>query len=338
MFKEVVFLRKGENACTHYRVDLPVKHLFSLGFKVSSVDSINLHNVVDKAYIFGRACLYSELNVFRDIKKRGGTVIYEIDDNLLDLPDWNPASAFYLKHQVVIRNFLREADFVIVTNECLKEAYHRYNPNIVIVDNYIDFDYLNQDVEIDLRNKEFKKVSIDILKDRFCLLWGGSTSHKADLKVLERGLIRFLKLHPDMLLIAIHTINKPILNQVSPDQIFLIPAVPPESYLALLHKLPANLGFAPLRNCPFNRCKSRLKAIEYMASGIVPVVSKVQPYLEILEKTLYDSLLVEDSDWFNVLENIYHLWEFSIIKKSISSWAHEHYDIKNSNWKEALFS
>ena len=69
MSREIIFLKKADNACTHYRVTIPAKHLQSLGVQVSlvdSVDEINLSEVKDKIYIFGRSCLYHELDKFRE--------------------------------------------------------------------------------------------------------------------------------------------------------------------------------------------------------------------------------------------------------------------------------
>ena len=103
--RPIIFLKKGINACTHYRVDIPNNYLKQLKEDISiikSVDEINLSTIKDQIFIFGRACLKKELEIFREIKRRGGIVIYEVDDDLLDLPYWNPASTFYLKVQVFI--------------------------------------------------------------------------------------------------------------------------------------------------------------------------------------------------------------------------------------------
>lgn len=341
MNREVIFLKKADNACTHYRVTIPAKHLQSLDVRVSLINSVNqidLSKVQDKIYIFGRSCLYSELDKFREIKKNGGIAVYEIDDDLLDLPFWNPASPFFLKAQVVIRNFLREADHVIVTTEPLKQNCRKFNSNVSIIDNYIDFDYLNELVLPNIINRESGVVSRHALRDRFLLLWGGSITHKVDLKVAQKQLIHFFKKYPEAGLIAIHTLNKEIFHSLDINQLYLIPAVQPSQYLSLLNTLPANIGIAPLANYPFNLCKSRLKIIEYMSAGIVPLASNLEPFSRTLKDSMYKNLLCSDKGWFPKLEDAYNCWEFSIIKDNVKSFARENFDIKKSNWLQVLSS
>lgn len=339
MTREVTFLKKSDNACTHYRTLIPAKHLQQKGVKVTLVNSvgeIDLSNVKDKIYIFGRSCLYFELDVFREIKQRGGIVIYEIDDDLLDLPSWNPSSGFFLKVQVVIRNFLREANHVIVTTEALKKSFQKFNKNISVVDNYIDFDHESLENLPKITNKLSEPVSIESLKGRFLLLWGGSITHKIDLKILEHPLISFFKKYPEAGLIAVHTLNRALFNALSPDQLFLVSAVYPRHYLSLLKLLPANIGLAPLADHPFNLCKSRLKVIEYMSAGLVPLSSKIGPYAQTLESTLYSNFLCIDAEWLSKIENAYNFWEFKIVRESVTSYAQRNFDIEQSNWCEVL--
>ncbi len=341
MDREVIFLRKSNNACTHYRVEVPLAYLQRQGIKsnaVNSLSEVDLNNVKDKIFIFGRSCLYSELEVFRQIKERGGIAVYEIDDDLLDLPSWNPASAFFLKVQVVIRNFLREADHVIVTTEDLKKSFRKFNGKISVIDNYIDFSYLNNPVSPNITNKAGEQISRHSLESRFLLLWGGSVTHKVDLKILERHLVTFFKKYPEAGLIAIHTLNRSIFNALDVNQLFLVSAVLPDQYLALLKTLPANTGLAPLADYPFNHCKSRLKVIEYMSASMVPLASKIGPYEKTLSNTIYRNFLCSDNEWFERFEDAYNHWEFSIITDSVSSHAKKNFDIKHSNWIEVLSS
>jgi glycosyltransferase involved in cell wall biosynthesis len=44
--------------------------------------------------------------------------------------------------------------------------------------------------------------------------------------------------------------------------------------------LSMDIGLGPLRDTPFNRAKSDLRAREYMALGIVPVLPYLRPYYQ----------------------------------------------------------
>ncbi len=337
--RTITFLKRGNNGCTHYRVEIPARFLRKNGFQVNiinSISEIDFLNVKDKIFIFGRACTYSELDAFRKLKQLGAIVVYEIDDDLLELPSWNQASLYFLRVQVVIRDFLREASHVIVTTKNLRQNFLLLNRNISVIDNYIDFDYLSENVAFEILDKENKKIDLSVLRNRFLIFWGGSITHREDLKILEKQLPIFLKKHPEVGLVAVHCLNKKIYNEISNDQLFLIPAVLPDKYLALLNQIPASIGLAPLVNHSFNFCKSRLKIIEYMAAQMAPFASNFGPYAETLNNTPFQNFLCNGQDWLPKLEDIYAHSEFSILKESVLTYAQEHFDIKQSNWITVL--
>jgi len=336
--RTVTFLKRGNNGCTHYRVDLPAKFLRKQGFKVDVIDDVSKINfsILSDTYVFGRSCTYKELEIFRKLKQIGITVIYEIDDNLLDLPSWNQTSTHFLRVQVVIRDFLREANYVIVTTEDLRQSFLTFNKKIVVVDNYIDFDYLDAACTFEIKNKVGETVNVDSLKDRFLLLWAGSVTHHEDLKILGRHLPVFLKKHSNAALVAVHFLNKEIYNAISTEQLFVIPAVLPDKYLALLNKIPAKIGLAPLVEHPFNICKSRLKVIEYASTQLAPLASNFGPYVKCLKQTPFSEFLCNNLDWGAKFEKMYTQTEFSILRESLLSYAQEHFDIKKSNWVQVF--
>ena len=340
MFKSIIFLKKGINACTHYRVDLPSKHLSSLNFNVILKETIKAEDLIDVSesiFVFGRACSYDELNLFREIKQRGAKVVYELDDNLLDLPSSNPATIFYLSKQGYIRSFIREADHVIVTNSSLKKALQNYNQKISCVDNYLDLDYLSIEATPNLFDKHSKKLDFSVFDGRFVILWAGSITHRDDLRMLSKQLLAFLRQHPEALLVAVHSLNKELLVHIPTEQLCLVSAVPPVQYLNLLNQLPADVGLAPLHRHPFNDCKSRLLVIEYMASRIVPLASNLAPYREALENTPFNDLLCL-GNWYEKLERLKNEVDLRILKESLVQFCHDHFTINHSNWSNVFLN
>jgi len=340
MIKSIIFLKKGINACTHYRVDIPAKFLTQLNFNVRIKETIQAEdlNDIDKTiFVFGRAASYDELNLFREIKHRGATVVYELDDNLLDLPSGNPATIFYLSKQGYIRSFIREANHVIVTNEALKKVLQNYNRQISCVDNYLDLDYARIECSPNLFDKHSKRLDASIFDGRFVILWAGSITHRDDLRVLSKPLLAFLHKYPEALLVAVHSLNKELLVHISNEQLCLVSAVPPTQYLNLLSKLSADVGLAPLCRHPFNECKSRLRVIEYMASSIIPLASNLGPYREILEGTPFADLLCSVG-WYEKLEWLKNEVNLEVLKEHLSQFCRERFIIQNSNWADVFIN
>lgn len=338
MFKPIIFLKKGENACTHYRVDIPVKFLKSLGFNIEVKESIqaeDLNNIAGNIFIFGRAASYAELTLFRELKHRGAITVYELDDNLLDLPAGNPATPHYLSKQGYIRSFIREADHVIVTNRALKKAFQKYNQKISCIDNYLDLDYLTGDCTPNLFNRRSESLDPSIFNDRFVILWAGSATHRDDLRILSRQVLAFLRKYPEALFIAVHSLNKELLMRIPDEQLCLVSAVPSTQYLDLLSILPADVGLAPLKRDSFNECKSRLRVIEYMATRIVPLASNFGPYREVLENTHFKDLLCF-GDWFEKLEWLKNEVNLEVLSGSLVQFCQDHFTIDHSDWSGVL--
>ncbi|MFH1573081.1 MAG: hypothetical protein ABIG68_03815, partial [Acidobacteriota bacterium] len=74
------------------------------------------------------------------MRSRFRKVIYEIDDNLLEVPDTNPNRSISVQFQDRIIAALQEADAVTVTTEALREKLSRYGGRFHVLPNCIDPD------------------------------------------------------------------------------------------------------------------------------------------------------------------------------------------------------
>jgi hypothetical protein len=68
-------------------------------------------------------------------------------------------------------------------------------------------------------------------------------------------------------------------------------------YPQSLINMALDIGLCPLRDTPFNRCRSACKAMEYTLAGAVALASDIEPYRN--EPT---SILVKDGDWEDAIE------------------------------------
>jgi hypothetical protein len=66
-----------------------------------------------------------------------------------------------------------------------------------------------------------------------------------------------------------------------------------------------DIGCAPLADSPFNAAKSIVKITEFVRMGLVPLMSNVAPYKEVLEP-VEPNLLVDNTseEWIRVISNM----------------------------------
>lgn len=109
--------------------------------------------------------------------------------------------------------------------------------------------------------------------------WAGSTSHRSgDIEVL-RGIIGPMQARGDISLVhAGDYENSPKFSSklgIEESRVATIPRVGPADYPSILK---FEVGLIPLRDAPFNEAKSDIKGLEYAASGIPFVASKLPSY------------------------------------------------------------
>lgn len=75
------------------------------------------------------------------------------------------------------------------------------------------------------------------------------------------------------------------------------------SFIKILNELEGyHVGVAPLVDDDFNKCKSDIKFLDYLAMGILPMLSEVEAY-NLAEHRRY-GMIVDNSEWFENLETI----------------------------------
>lgn len=199
-------------------------------------------------------------------------IIYEIDDMLFDIPKWNYASDYYEKNRGNIEKLLELSDAIIVSTVPLKKYFEKYNKKISIVPNHLPKFVWGDIFPKHLNNPREKKPRI---------VWAGSDNHFSS-KNKKSGdfgekLIDFIIKTTDKY--EWHFIGGiPVDLHDYKDKITHHSWVKIFQYPSCVKSINADIGIAPLSNCDFNRCKSNIKALEYVACGIPGVYSDVYPY------------------------------------------------------------
>lgn len=242
-------------------------------------------------------------SLFDEIKKNDIKIIYDLDDDLLNIEKDHRDYERYSKLHDVFKYIINNSDVVTVSTQYLKTQLVQYNNNIRIVPNVLmklwDFN----------PNKKIKNLnSSKTIK----IGYFGSITHGGDIQLLENA-ISAVKYHFKNKQVIfeivggchenhdwINRINLPysygvkstfknklmnvlayFLNEFS----ILRVNLPYSSFIPFMkNEIDWDIGLAPLEDTSINRSKSNLKYLEYTALNVPGVYSNVGPYQEITNK------------------------------------------------------
>lgn len=231
---------------------------------------------------FQRSCTEGHYNLIMHVKKaiqpkHKVPVIYEIDDMLFDIPNWNYASIYYNKAKPIIEKIMSSVDGIVTSTETLKEKYSQYCKRIEVIPNHLPKFIWGDIYPAHDYKDENEKIKI---------LWAGSQNHFAhkgiqgnDAKGGDFGeeLLNFIRKTADVYEWHLQGAMPVELSGVK-NKIHFHKWKNIFEYPRFVKSLEPDICIAPLLDDPFNHCKSRIKALEYSALGAVGVYSNVTPY------------------------------------------------------------
>jgi hypothetical protein len=97
----------------------------------------------DKLYVvFQRSATDQQKLLFDYFKahitpKCGTKVVFELDDNFIDIPSFNMAYDYYTKNKENVKYMIKNADAITVSTDHLKKVLIKYNSNIVVNSNHL---------------------------------------------------------------------------------------------------------------------------------------------------------------------------------------------------------
>jgi glycosyltransferase involved in cell wall biosynthesis len=207
--------------------------------------------------------------------------VYEVDDYLHGLSPYAPAYFVYNDPKTKTQRFnninayLREAAAMTVTTDFLKRMYSKYNKNIYVLPNCLDYEIFNAE------NTQRPDHG-----DEIWIGWAGGVSHVPDVQIIVDVIKKVLRDFPQTKFV-IGGWNGHYKN-VQGRPFYVWEGIPEERFLHLpwvkerleYPKMLTqfDIGLAPLVDIPFNRCKSNLKFLEYSACGVPTIASQVEPY------------------------------------------------------------
>lgn len=299
----ISFQPAGIDACALWRMWMPhlslphSRFLFSEGRpyieEMSECDTI----VVQRLMQPGNA------QFLKIAKTYGLNIVYDLDDNIWDLPASNPAAQFFhsKKSQEGIVECTSWADVITVSTDDLKKVVENklghlrnratgLNIPVIKIDNCVDMNL-------------FHKPVIARDADKIVIGWGGSNTHSGDIRFVWELLPFILDRYPNVYM--------EFAGMGAPEKIRNHPRVKQLSWchVSEYHNRYAtwnwDIVLAPLEMHRFNRSKSSIKMIEAGCIAKPCLAQDISPYRYFCSFTpQLKWLLCSDYDWEKKLHRL----------------------------------
>jgi glycosyltransferase involved in cell wall biosynthesis len=302
----VLFPYDNDNGCTFYRVLQPSHWLEKttkspIHVEVTTYLKLGLALGGDFDAVITPRPSNNMSQLMRDIIACGKVVIYETDDLLTDIPDFNPARMLINANEWHYA-LIQRAHGRIVSTEQLGDAL-KIMDNTHVVHNGIDPTRWRMTPPIQPGPEQPVRI-----------LWAGGNTHSGDLKMLVDPIRRLIKRYGSRVLFVFvgympeefqDRNNQHVVAQAWQRYVQYAPPVRIWEWPQYLAKAGGHIAIAPLVKHPFNESKSEIKVLEAWALGLPMVASNVAPYKRAITHGI-DGFLCGDSaiEWESKLSDL----------------------------------
>jgi glycosyltransferase involved in cell wall biosynthesis len=267
----VYFVCGDRSGPFYHDIGIPTKYFQN--YKLLDCTMANYVNLEEMGQndimFFQRQYAPEAILAMRQMKAAGKTCIAHVDDNVWEIPTYNPAHSVYVDD--VIERFhivMRECHAVTTSTPYLAKLCLKQNKNVYIFRNLIESGII-----------DFKAKGRDeTRKGEVRIGWTGTPHHLDDINMVEQALRDITKKYPNVKLVFFGFMPPNIPKMVPQNRYEFYAFVPSESYYICLANLDLDIGIAPLIENGFNRGKTARKAQEYGALQIAPVLTPWDTY------------------------------------------------------------
>jgi len=235
-------------------------------------------------------------------RERGIKCIYDLDDDLFNLPEkFSIPYQFFGRKDVreTIGLFLASVDAVTVSTVFLAQQVAKLTSKpIFVLPNSLDVEQNNYAFTERLLLRTEKK------DDEINIMWFASGSHNLDMPIIVNPINKIMDKHKNVHLTLMGVFEKEAIELVAkehPDRVHIegwneINVLP-------MSMVDCDIGIAPLEDNLFNRSKSNVKFLHYSCLGIPTVASKLEPYESIVDGST-GFLASNEDEWFDRLDKL----------------------------------
>ena len=233
-------------------------------------------------------------HVLKQVKLNKLPLVYDIDDNLFELPADHKDQDHYSGRYVPMLWAIWNADMVTVSTEALAGFLMPFNNKIHVLKNYLVDKYWH-----------FSPVKRDKdERDGVVIGYIGGTTHAADLKMIAEALRLIGQEYGSMVRFKFWGALPPqeILNHPYVDWQPVVSDY--QEYATAFQTQDIDILIAPLIDSPFSQSKSHVKFLEYSTLGVPGVYSNVTPYQHVVTHGENGFLAASQDEWIQCLRSL----------------------------------
>jgi len=231
-------------------------------------------------FVFQRVSGLNIRSLIEALKKYGKKVVFEIDDLLMEIPDFLSHHRLSSADLEYLLASMSSADAVSTTTQRLADKLSQFNPNVQLVPNCIHGEIAP------------KKNAAGLDTPKATIVIASTDSVTVD--ILLKPLQKIQQTYgDDVQIVAIGPIA-----QFFKKKNIAIKEYPIQGYAEfrqLLSELVNPVGIIPLDDSVFSSCKSPIKFFDYASVGIPSLCSKVPPYSDYVSHG-ENGLLVDNNE------------------------------------------
>lgn len=191
-------------------------------------------------------------------------VVVDYDDNLLEVPAWNPCWELYQQPKVraVVKTCLEVADGVVLSTQALAEQWACNSCTLG------DINKMN--IILNAYNDYILPTTPPTTPRERIVFWRGSRTHDGDLMEHKDAIIEIANSHPDWRWVFMGSVPWMLEGKMRFEYRASVDTM--KYFQVIREEIPAAIHIAPLKENSFNRAKSRIAVMEAESAQAMPVM------------------------------------------------------------------
>jgi hypothetical protein len=229
----------------------------------------------------------------RKVQQNNIRLVVDSDDGFHAIDSTHNEFTVHTSRLDAFNTILARADEVWLSTKRLAQSYKEHSQKIHIIPNTLDPRLW--------QSKNTNTTVGGVVR----FLYMGTATHDEDFKLILPALEELAKKHPKSFTLDVIGVSDSVKET---NWLRILPQVRgsmyPDFVAWYLEQGPFDYGLSPLVDSAFNRSKSDIKCLDYLAAGIIPVVSDIEPYRAKELQEFIIKVSNNSDSWIKALESL----------------------------------
>ena len=254
-----------QGACSYYRSIGAFSKIKNSSFEILEKGNWVNYSSIDILYL-ERPVLPSFIEGMKMAKSFNIPIWIDFDDDLFNVPKYNPAHTFYSKQETIecVITACKMANVITVTSEKLQKVYGKYNKNVVVIPNAWN------DINFPFDTNAFSNKKI--------INWRGSATHRNDLLEYKDSILKAVNSKKDWQWSWIGKEHWMISDFIEDKQKITLDEMDIIQFFNVMRQLNPGIQIVPLKINEFNEAKSNIAWLEATYAGAVTIAPPMEQW------------------------------------------------------------